>query len=409
MRRNSRDGLASLRDNWVEVGRDAIYTPTAKDVGFILRCEATPIDLKTQQAAGRTEAVETLPVLAMPKPPSERMMIPTGHFREPRRIGDTSFKVVSYNVLADLYATREMYPYCDPCFLAWSFRKRNLLRELLSHQSDILALQEVQMEHYNSFLVPELEKAGYAGVYKQKTREAMGQSGMMDGCAIFYRKDRFILREQLGLEFNDLVRKQADRFKQKSAMRRYLKDNVAVVAVMEDMRRPGGSDKCGPLICIANTHVLCKTELVDVKMWQVAMLVRELEKFTKTRNIPVILCGDLNSQPDSGVYGFLQTGRVDVGRSEAHNHPQSILTGDDTSHTLPLQSAYSVAGEPKFTNYTENFVGVLDYIWFSSDRLIARRVLDGVSEEYLAKSKGLPNEYYSSDHIAIAAEFEPVV
>lgn len=220
---------------------------------------------------------------------------------------------------------------------------------------------------------------------------------------------RFVLREQLGLEFNDLVRGQTDRFKQKSAMRRYLKDNVAVVVVLEDLRRPAGTDKCGPMVCIANTHVLCKTDLVDVKMWQVCMLVRELEKFTKARNIPTILCGDLNSQPNSGVYEFLKTGRIRPTHEDLQGDPYSILRSEDMQHSIPFLSAYACAGEPKFTNFTENFVGVLDYIWFSSDRLIARRVLDGVSEEYLSKSKGLPNEYYSSDHIAIAAEFEPVV
>jgi len=33
----------------------------------------------------------------------------------------------------------------------------------------------VQADHWKEFLEPELEAAGYQGVYKQKTRESMGQ------------------------------------------------------------------------------------------------------------------------------------------------------------------------------------------------------------------------------------------
>ena len=32
-----------------------------------------------------------------------------------------------------------------------------------------------QADHWKEFLEPELEAAGYQGVYKQKTRESMGQ------------------------------------------------------------------------------------------------------------------------------------------------------------------------------------------------------------------------------------------
>ena len=46
-----------------------------------------------------------------------------------------------------------------------------------------LCLQEVQADHFENFLEPELAKYNYAGVHKCKTREFMGQYGKMDGCA----------------------------------------------------------------------------------------------------------------------------------------------------------------------------------------------------------------------------------
>ena len=44
-------------------------------------------------------------------------------------------------------------------------------------------VQEVQADHFENFLEPELAKYNYAGVHKCKTREFMGQYGKMDGCA----------------------------------------------------------------------------------------------------------------------------------------------------------------------------------------------------------------------------------
>ena len=60
----------------------------------------------------------------------------------------------------------------------------------------VMCMQEVQADHYNDFLLPELEKAGYQGLYKQKTRDSMGQEGRVDGCALFYHRSRFQLLEK---------------------------------------------------------------------------------------------------------------------------------------------------------------------------------------------------------------------
>lgn len=78
--------------------------------------------------------------------------------------------------------------------MAWNYRKRNLLRQLLSHGADIMCLQEVQSDHYHDFLNLEMSKAGYTGIYKKKTGEIFtGSTYAIDGCATFYRKDRFQL------------------------------------------------------------------------------------------------------------------------------------------------------------------------------------------------------------------------
>lgn len=56
-----------------------------------------------------------------------------------RQIG--VFRVLTYNVLAEIYATRQMYPYCPVWALSWSYRRELLRRELQSYNADILCLQ----------------------------------------------------------------------------------------------------------------------------------------------------------------------------------------------------------------------------------------------------------------------------
>lgn len=55
-------------------------------------------------------------------------------------------------------------------------------------------LQEVQSNHFDNFLSPELQKAGYTAIYKRKTTELYtGTSYAIDGCATFFKRDKFAL------------------------------------------------------------------------------------------------------------------------------------------------------------------------------------------------------------------------
>ena len=50
-------------------------------------------------------------------------------------------------------------------------------------------------------------------------------------------------------------------------------------------------------------------EFSDVKLMQSQLLIEEIQKLMpRSMKMPVILCGDFNSTPDSGVWEFLQNG-----------------------------------------------------------------------------------------------------
>jgi CCR4-NOT transcription complex subunit 6 len=132
--------------------------------------------------------METSPVLPAPSAPPPRPMIWKGG--QPST-STTSFKCLCYNVLAQIYATRQLYPYCSVWALAWNYRKNTLLREILSHNADIINLQEVQANHFDKFFLPNLSRAGYDGIFKRKNRETVRENpNAIDGCAIFYKRDR---------------------------------------------------------------------------------------------------------------------------------------------------------------------------------------------------------------------------
>lgn len=79
----------------------------------------------------------------VPSPPPKRQMLANVHEeRHTPRIRQIGvFRVLSYNVLAELYATRQLYPYCPMWVLSWNFRKELLKNELHSYNADILCLQ----------------------------------------------------------------------------------------------------------------------------------------------------------------------------------------------------------------------------------------------------------------------------
>lgn len=124
-------------------------------------------------------------------------------------------------------------------------------------------------------------------------------------------------------------------------------------------------------ICIVNTHLYSNVQHADVKLWQSMKLMHEIQSFLHTRDLPLLICGDFNSEPGSAVYEYMMKGIIDYHHPEIEIAKQSrvpIIPGlkdEHTSnmllrHTLELSSVmYTALGrEPDFTNYTTNFKGM---------------------------------------------------
>ncbi|CAN6930724.1 unnamed protein product [Brassica oleracea] len=418
----------------VEVGRSKTYTPMADDVGHVLKFECVVVNAETKQNVGHSCTILTSRVIPAPSP-SPRRMIPVSGAVDSngRPMSMGSFTVLSYNILADAYASSEIYSYCPTWALSWTYRRQNLLREIVKYHADIVCLQEVQNDHFDEFFAPELDKHGYQAIFKRKTNEVfVGNTNTIDGCATFYRRDRFSHVKKYEVEFNKAAQSLTEALipvpQKKIALNRLVKDNVALIVVLEAKFGNQAADIPGKrqLLCVANTHVNISHELKDVKLWQVHTLLKGLEKIAASADIPMLVCGDFNTVPASAPHSLLALGKVDPMHPDLMVDPLGILRPHTKlTHQLPLVSAYSsfarmggsltaeqqrrrmdpASNEPLFTNCTRDFIGTLDYIFYTADTLTVESLLELLDEESLRKDTALPSPEWSSDHIALLAEF----
>jgi len=136
-------------ETWFEVGRSKTYTPTADDVGHVLKFECVVVDAETKLPVGHANTILTSRVIPAPSPIPRRIISVDGMAHldvDGRMTSSGTFTVLSYNVLSEAYASNDLYNYCPSWALSWPYRRQNLLREIVGYRPDIICLQEVH-EH----------------------------------------------------------------------------------------------------------------------------------------------------------------------------------------------------------------------------------------------------------------------
>ncbi|KAK6246054.1 hypothetical protein SCA6_009144 [Theobroma cacao] len=434
---------------WIKVGSSKTYKPSKEDVGFTLRLECVAVDYFEGTQLAPINIIVTDPVITFP-PRCPRCMIEVGsymkshniHFKSQTSDGLT-FSVLSYNILADMYTGMGKYSYCPSWAVVWEYRKQNLLQEIIGYDADIICLQEVQSDHFEGYLQPELMKCGYSVMYKRKRTELYTSSRhyISEGCATFYRHDLFKEIMKYELEFDQRAQLVVEDLKPelKHVGRiRLMKDNVALIVILEAIRDGSTNDDFQFRICVVlfkslnldklkshdfnlrqipihmqtlncQTIYLFNNNSHPFSIIKVANLVRGLEKIAQSK-IPLLICGDLNSPPE----------RINSVSGE-RTDPLGIYQILKLEHSLALVSAYAsffhLRGidekqfnrmnlenhEPLFTYFTSGFAGTLDYILYTADSLRVEGLLELLDFESMGV--GLPSPLWSSDHIALMASF----
>lgn len=334
------------------------------------------------------------------------------------------FRVVSYNILAQVYVKSSLFPHSPSPSLRWKARSQAILSVLKNLEADFLCLQE--LDEYDGFYKGNLESIGYSSIYIQRS----GQK--RDGCGIFYKQNIAELMLEEKIEFNDLINSIQD-----GALLSGDKSSYGLTGENIDTEPNDGSPKkktsedhgdlndprvrlkrdcvgvmaafrlkdlSSGLVIVANTHLYWDPELADVKLAQAKYLLSRLVQFKKLvsdkfESTPyVIVTGDFNSIPGDKVYEYLISGN-----SSSVSELECV-----EELPIPLCSVYAVTrGEPPFTNCTPDFTNTLDYILFSPcgnfKPVSFLQLPEPDSSDVVG---GLPNYYHPSDHLPIGAEFQ---
>ena len=236
--------------------------------------------------------------------------------------------------------------------------------------------------------------------------------------------------------------------------------------------------EASPVVCVVNTHLFGHPDATHVRLFQAACVMRRLEALAARIRAParadgapalaVVLCGDLNSQPEEAVRDLLVTGSVSaahadwqraaqfrliarraereanwfatqnvaqhkasdapaqqtrkpVGPTAATMAPESgKLRGAGWDYenmqeggadlAIPLRQGMSLAqacAELPFTFFTAHSKQVVDYIYYSPWNLSPDPHLSpfpAISEESVAAHTAIPSEVFPSDHIALVQD-----
>ncbi|XP_029035166.1 CCR4-NOT transcription complex subunit 6-like isoform X2 [Osmia bicornis bicornis] len=361
--------------------------------------------------------------------PPQRPWIP---LTRPNRTRPTCiFTVMCYNVLCDKYATRQMYGYCPSWALDWEYRKKGILDEIRHYAADIISLQEVETDQFYHFFLPELKQDGYDGIFSPKSRAktmAENDRKYVDGCAIFYRTAKFTLIKDHLVEFNQLAMANAEG--SDNMLNRVMpKDNIGLAALLRtkeaawDNGLPSDPAQVQQPILVCTAHIHWDPEFCDVKLIQTMMLSNELRSILDqagqsfrpghkpdSSNVQLLLCGDFNSLPDSGVIEFLTSGRVAADHRDfkdlAYKSCLQKISGCDKpnefTHSFKLASAYSEDIMP-YTNYTFEFKGIIDYIFYSKQSMVPLGLLGPLSADWFKDHKvvGCPHPHVPSEFVGV--------
>ncbi|GAV82740.1 Exo_endo_phos domain-containing protein [Cephalotus follicularis] len=332
------------------------------------------------------------------------------------------FRLISYNILAQVYVKSSLFPHSPSPCLKWKTRSQEILTVLKNLDADFFCLQEV--DEYDGFYKTNMDSYGYSSIYIQRS----GQK--RDGCGIFYKNNCAELLIEEAVEYNDLVNsipdesilysdKQSDTLlsgtkvadvKKGSSLKntpadrgdpndprvRLKRDCVGIMAAFIF------KDPFHHVVIVANTHLYWDPEWADVKLAQAKYLLSRLAQFKTLVSDrfdcapSVFVAGDFNSIPGDMVYQYLVSGNTSKPIGECLEELP-----------IPLSSVYAFTrGEPPFTNCTPDFTNTLDYIFFSpSVNIKPVSFLELPELDSPDVVGGLPNNNHPSDHLPIGAEF----
>lgn len=207
--------------------------------------------------------------------------------------GKMLFSIMSYNLLSPVLLRRrvDLLHGCSARSLLWEFRGPKIAREIYETNADILCLQELELdctELYKHFSL-----LGYIGIVKRRN------SVDTDGVAIYFKPRLFKMVEYITADYVDPILGTV---------------NCGLIVKLALNTTVGER-----YLVVATAHLPPGADASPVKAHHVELLISEVERFSiagrhpvtgATIFSPVVLAGDLNCEPFSGLYRLLTMGQL---------------------------------------------------------------------------------------------------
>ncbi|XP_023024064.1 NADP/NADPH phosphatase nocturnin isoform X2 [Leptinotarsa decemlineata] len=285
-----------------------------------------------------------------------------------------NLRIMQWNILSQaLGQMNDNFAKCPDEALEWNSRRYLIVEELVEYCPDIICLQEV--DHFN-FLSHVLQTQGYTGMFFPKPDSPCiyinGNNGP-DGCAIFYRKDKF-----------DLLKAETHILE----IWKVQSNQVALLMILK--MKETGQD-----ICVTTTHLKARNGalLSTLRNEQGKDLLSFVQNECKGR--PLILCGDFNAEPNEPIYQTILENPLNLGSAYADCDPNTTLS---SAQREPSYTTWKIRGEGEVCH-------TIDYIFYSKSSLELEAVLDFPSGEEIGEHR-VPSFSYPSDHFSLICDFK---
>ncbi len=269
---------------WIKVWEGFHYCPQTDDIGRKLKVVCIPNNGFEMETISEN-SVESSP----PSCPFEERL---KHCSQESPIG--SFRIVSYNILADVYADQEftrteLFPYCPPNALKIDYRKQLLIKEIIGYNADIYCLQEVDKVVFENDLKPIISfpnsnKVQYNSVFSEK-----GQVG--EGLAIFFKSSKFELLNDQTVNLSEELQRNPiyeELLTYVSANQKLLERLLARKSVFQCLLLKSLDSKENAIL-LGNTHLYFHPDADHIRLIQSYMYVKFMEHYIKLLEITVSL------------------------------------------------------------------------------------------------------------------------
>lgn len=429
-----------MKKYWYKICDGLIFCPKLEDVAHYIKVVCIPSD-------GVKDGRESVSISSTPVElgPSYCPFEKRHKFTEEKTKDPKKFRFMTYNLLADLYADSDhsrtvLFGHCPSHALDINYRRQLILKEILGYNADIYCLQEVDRKEFDRTYKPFFRFVGnYTGIFDRKG------GSVAEGEATFFRDDKFVLVDTHKALLSNLIdtngiedkpsyfiHSSVDSTEAQECLSRLNNIRKAIFAKPELKKRFCDRNTIiqasllkfketqNDYLLVANTHLYFAPDADHIRLLQGSVCVKYLEYvkeyyrdhyFRNTTgdqcckpNIYTMFAGDLNSTPECGLFKLLTQGKIDGDLPDwSSAGEEESVPNLEVSTNLRFSSAYQ---NIDYTNYTPEFNGCLDYIYYENDYIHCKSTVPLPDHKDITAIGGIPSDVFPSDHLALIADFE---